>query len=192
MKQIKGGVAAAKGFYAAAAAAGIKYQGRDDMALIYSEVPCACAGTFTSNVVKAAPVLWDRKIVRESDKTVQAVIINSGIANACTGEQGMRICRAEAEAAGNALSIDPEGVLVASTGVIGMQIDTDKIGEVVGKQGKVINRIIEECGVKIDISEDGTVSRMRIDVLGSARVVQQIILQLRNQVSVIEVTSRRL
>ena len=127
MKQIKGGVAAAKGFYAAAAAAGIKYQGRDDMALIYSEVPCACAGTFTSNVVKAAPVLWDRKIVRESDKTVQAVIINSGIANACTGEQGMRICRAEAEAAGNALSIDPEGVLVASTGVIGMQIDTDKI-----------------------------------------------------------------
>ena len=127
MKQIKGGVAAAKGFYAAAAAAGIKYQGRDDMALIYSEVPCACAGTFTSNVVKAAPVLWDRKIVRESDKTVQAVIINSGIANACTGEQGMRICRAEAEAAGSALSIDPEGVLVASTGVIGMQIDTDKI-----------------------------------------------------------------
>ena len=127
MKQIKGGVAAAKGFYAAAAAAGIKYQGRDDMALIYSEVPCVCAGTFTSNVVKAAPVLWDRKIVRESDKTVQAVIINSGVANACTGEQGMRICRAEAETAGSALSIDPEGVLVASTGVIGMQIDTEKI-----------------------------------------------------------------
>lgn len=64
--EIKGGVTAAKGFEAAAAAAAIKYQGRTDMALVYSEKPCHAAGTFTTNIVKAAPVKWDQKIVKES------------------------------------------------------------------------------------------------------------------------------
>ena len=92
MKQIKGGVTAAKGYEAASTAAGIKYQGRTDMALIYSQVPCVSAGTFTTNVVKAAPVKWDRQIV-DSGAGVQAVIVNSGIANACTGEEGMGYCK---------------------------------------------------------------------------------------------------
>ena len=82
MKVIDGGVTAAKGFQAAAAAAGIKYKDRTDMALIYSEKPCKAAGTFTTNLVKAAPVKWDRAIV-ESKRKPQAVIVNSGIANAC-------------------------------------------------------------------------------------------------------------
>ena len=64
IKMIKGGVTAAKGFCAASTAAGIKYQNRQDMAMLYSEVPCAVAGTFTSNLVKAAPVKWDQKIDR--------------------------------------------------------------------------------------------------------------------------------
>ena len=85
MKIIEGGVTAAKGFEAAATVAGIKYQGRTDMAIIYSEKPCKVAGTFTTNVVKAAPVKWDRQIVESKQKS-QAVIVNSGIANACTGE----------------------------------------------------------------------------------------------------------
>ena len=85
MNIIEGGVTAAKGFQAAAAAAKIKYEGRTDMALIYSEKPCKAAGTFTTNVVKAAPVKWDRAIV-EGKKRPQAVIVNSGIANACTGK----------------------------------------------------------------------------------------------------------
>ena len=89
MEIIKGGVTAAKGFEAAAAAAEIKYQGRTDMALIYSEKPCKTAGTFTTNVVKAAPVKWDRAVVESKVKS-QAVVVNSGIANACTGEEGMR------------------------------------------------------------------------------------------------------
>ena len=87
MNIIDGGVTAAKGFEAAAAAAGIKYQDRTDMALIYSEKPCRAAGAFTTNVVKAAPVKWDREIV-EKKLRPQAVIVNSGIANACTGEEG--------------------------------------------------------------------------------------------------------
>lgn len=126
MKQIKGGVTAAKGYEAASTAAGIKYQGRTDMALIYSQVPCVSAGTFTTNVVKAAPVKWDRQIV-DSGAGVQAVIVNSGIANACTGEEGMGYCKETAEAAAKALNIDAAGVLVGSTGVIGMQLPMQKL-----------------------------------------------------------------
>ena len=91
MKQIPGGVTAAKGFEAAGVEAGIKYKNRMDMAIVYSEVPCKAAGTFTTNVVKAAPVKWDQKIVYESG-SAQAVIINSGIANACTGAEGYGYC----------------------------------------------------------------------------------------------------
>lgn len=126
MKQIKGGVTAAKGYEAASTAAGIKYQGRTDMALIYSQVPCVSAGTFTTNVVKAAPVKWDRQIV-DSGADVQAVVVNSGIANACTGEEGMGYCKETAEAAAKALNIDAAGVLVGSTGVIGMQLPMQKL-----------------------------------------------------------------
>ena len=126
MKKITGGVTAAKGFEAAAAAAGIKYENRTDMALVYSVKPCKVAGTFTTNVVKAAPVKWDRQIVESKIKS-QAVIINSGIANACTGEEGMRCCLETAKAAAEALGIDKDEVLVASTGVIGKQLPIDTI-----------------------------------------------------------------
>ena len=96
------------------------------MALIYSQVPCVSAGTFTTNVVKAAPVKWDRQIV-DSGAGVQAVVVNSGIANACTGEEGMGYCKETAEAAAKALNIDAAGVLVGSTGVIGMQLPMQKL-----------------------------------------------------------------
>lgn len=126
MKQITGGVTAAKGFQAASTAAGIKYKDRKDMAMIYSEVPCQAAGTFTTNIVKAAPVKWDRDIV-ENSETAQAVVINAGIANACTGEEGMRYCRETAEKVEQVLSVPADQVLVASTGVIGMQLPIDRI-----------------------------------------------------------------
>ena len=126
IKKTEGGVTAAKGFLAASCAAGIKYQGRQDMAMIYSELPCKSAGTFTTNVVKAAPVKWDRKQV-ESGEAAQAVVVNAGIANACTGEEGMEYCRRTAAAAGAALGIAPGAVLVASTEVIGKQLPMDRI-----------------------------------------------------------------
>lgn len=132
MKQIEGGITAAKGFQAAGVEAAIKYQNRKDMALVYSTVPCVAAGTFTANVVKAAPVIWDRKIVEESPYA-QAVVVNSGIANACTGKQGMGCCRAEAEWAGELLGIPGDAVLVASTGVIGMQLPLDRLKEGIRK-----------------------------------------------------------
>ena len=126
MKTITGGVTAAKGFEAAAAEAQIKYKDRKDMALIYSQVPCVAAGTFTTNVVKAAPVRWDQEIVKKS-ANVHAVIINSGIANACTGEEGYGYCEQTAQAAERLLRIPASSVLVASTGVIGMQLPMDRI-----------------------------------------------------------------
>lgn len=126
MEQITGGVTAATGFMAAATAAGIKYRDRADMAMIYSRRPCVCAGTFTTNVVKAAPVKWDQQIVKNS-AYAQAVVINAGIANACTGEEGFSYCRQTAECAGELLHIAPEAVLVASTGVIGKQLPMERI-----------------------------------------------------------------
>lgn len=126
MKKIDGGVTAAKGFLAAGAEASIKYKNRKDMAMIFSQKPCVCAGTFTSNVVKAAPVKWDQKIVYKSP-FAQAVVVNAGIANACTQEPGMEACRKTAEAAGELLHIPAKAVLVGSTGVIGKQLPADKI-----------------------------------------------------------------
>lgn len=126
MKEINGGITAAKGFMAASAAAGIKYQGRTDMALVYSTAPCVSAGTFTSNVVKAACVQWDMEIVK-SKEPLQAVVINSGIANACTGKEGFDACEATAKAVEAKLDVPYKGVAVASTGVIGMQLPVDKL-----------------------------------------------------------------
>ena len=126
MREIQGGVTAAKGFEAASAAAEIKYKNRTDMALVYSQVPCKAAGTFTTNVVKAAPVKWDQMIVKESD-FAQVVVVNSGIANACTGVEGYGYCKATAEKAAEVFGVSADAVLVGSTGVIGMQLPIDRI-----------------------------------------------------------------
>ena len=126
MKQIAGGVTAAKGFWAASTAAGIKYKDRKDMALIYSQVPCNVAGTFTTNVVKAAPVKWDQQVVYGALQA-QAVVVNAGIANACTGAEGMAYCAQTAKKIGALLNVPAQQVLVASTGVIGKQLPMDRI-----------------------------------------------------------------
>ena len=126
IEKIQGGVTAAKGFQAAAAEANIKYKGRTDMAMVYSTVPCRAAGTFTKNLVKAAPVKWDQAVVYDRGRA-QAVVVNSGIANACTGAEGYEYCRKTADAAAKALQIPEDSVLVASTGVIGMQLPIDRI-----------------------------------------------------------------
>ncbi len=126
MKRLEGGVTVAKGFQAAGIYAGIKKNNKSDMAMVYSEVPCIAAGTFTTNLVKAAPVKWDQKVVKESD-SAQAIVVNSGVANACTGEEGYQSCMDMAKKAGEVLSIPQDAVLVASTGVIGKQLPMDII-----------------------------------------------------------------
>ena len=124
--KIPGGVTAAKGFQAACCAAGIKYQGRTDMAMIACDVPCAVAGTFTTNLVKAAPVVWDMDVVYR-EKQAQAVVVNAGIANAATGKTGLDLCRGTAECAAEVLHIPASSVLLGSTGVIGPNIPLERI-----------------------------------------------------------------
>ena len=129
IKHIDGGVTAPAGFKAAAAAAGIRYSGRDDMAMVFCERDCAAAGVFTSNVVKAAPVKWDRDIVQDPAKNgaLRAVVVNAGIANACTGQDGLDACAETAKAAAEALAITADQVLLGSTGVIGSPLPVDRV-----------------------------------------------------------------
>ncbi len=126
MEKINGGVTVAKGYKAGAVAAGIKYSGRDDMALVISEVPAVVAGTFTTNVVKAAPVKWSKKIVDEK-QCVRAMVLNSGIANAATGPKGDEANEAMAQAVADTFGFDKYEVLTCSTGVIGMQLPVDRV-----------------------------------------------------------------
>ena len=142
MKQITGGVTAAKGFMAASVEAAIKYKNRTDMAMVFSQTPCAAAGVFTTNVVKAAPVLWEKKIVTES-AAAHAVVVNSGIANACTGQQGYDYCMQTAAAAAEALNVPSDSVMVCSTGVIGMQLPIDRITAGTKKLAGVLSDTIE-------------------------------------------------
>lgn len=125
IQENRGGVTAPKGFLAAGAAAGIK-KDKKDMAMIYSAAKCRVAGTFTTNVVKAAPVVWDQSIVY-GNREAHAVVVNSGVANACTGAQGYDYCRRTAGKAAELFGIRENEVLVASTGVIGQQVPIDKI-----------------------------------------------------------------
>ena len=125
LRTVKGGVCSAKGFRAAGVAAEIKYKGRNDVALIVADEPCAAAAVFTTNKVAAAPVLYDREIVKGGK--VQAILANSGCANACTGKMGLRDAELSALATAGELGINPKHVLVASTGVIGRPLPMDRL-----------------------------------------------------------------
>lgn len=142
--KINGGVTAPKGFLASGLNAGIKNQTKKDMAMVFSSTPCAAAGVFTTNLVKAAPVKWDKEIVTTSPY-VQAVVVNSGIANACTGAEGLGYCADTAAEAAAALNIPKTAVLVASTGVIGKQLPIDKIKSGVTALSKVLESSREDA-----------------------------------------------
>lgn len=142
--KINGGVTAPKGFLASGLNAGIKNQTKKDMAMVFSSTPCAAAGVFTTNLVKAAPVKWDKEIVTTSPY-VQAVVVNSGIANACTGAEGLGYCADTAAEAASALNIPKTAVLVASTGVIGKQLPIDKIKSGVTALSKVLGSSREDA-----------------------------------------------
>ena len=164
IKIIEGGVTAAKGFKAAYTEAGVKYENRKDMAMVFSETPCVSAGTFTSNVVKAACVKWDMKIVK-SDKPMHGMVINTGIANACTGKEGFDACEATAKAMSENLGVPVDSIAVGSTGVIGMQLPVDKL----------IKGVNDMCG-KLDSSkENGTnasIAIMTTDTVNKEFAVQ--------------------
>ncbi len=121
------GVCAPQSFRVGTVYSGLKTygEGKLDLGLLVSGTPCAVAGVFTTSLVRAAPVLWDEEVVRRGQ--AQAIIFNAGIANACTGQQGLEDTREMAALAGSKLGLEPESVLVTSTGVIGHLLPMDKI-----------------------------------------------------------------
>lgn len=141
IEKIKGGITAAKGFYAAGIEAGIKKE-KKDMSMVYSEAPCKAAGTFTTNQVKAAPVKWDMDLIKKG-KPAKAIVINSGVANACTGAQGYQYCQQMAEETAKQLNTDIDSIYVASTGVIGKQLPIDKITAGIGRLWESLDRTLE-------------------------------------------------
>ncbi|MCK5653877.1 MAG: bifunctional glutamate N-acetyltransferase/amino-acid acetyltransferase ArgJ [Dehalococcoidia bacterium] len=127
MKSIPGGtITTPKGFLAGATSAGLKTKGGLDLGILYSEVSCVAAGLFTTNRIKAAPVLWCQQHVAAG--RAQAIVANAGCANACTGERGFEDAAAMASLAAERLGIAPQEVLVASTGVIGERLPIELIG----------------------------------------------------------------
>jgi glutamate N-acetyltransferase / amino-acid N-acetyltransferase len=127
MQEIKGGVTAPNGFLAAGIVADIKGKGgsKKDVAVLFSRVPAAAAGVFTTNKVKAAPVLLTQERLQAG--SLQAIVVNSGNANACTGEQGLKDATVMAEMTARALGLEPAAVGVASTGVIGVTLSMDRV-----------------------------------------------------------------
>ena len=132
-----GTVTLPKGFYGAGDHVGIKKE-KKDLALIYSEVDALAVGTFTQNVVKAAPVLWD-KIVVENYDSARVIAINSGVANACTGDEGIYNNELFASKVADNFGVKKEEVLICSTGVIGKQLPMDKIIEGITKVKALLN-----------------------------------------------------
>lgn len=117
------------GFTATATACGLKPNGALDMALIAADAPCSAAGLFTTNRVKAVPVIYDQNVLATNAASIRAVVVNAGNANACTGPQGAANCRAMAEMTAERLGCRAEQVLVLSTGVIGRQLDMAKVAQ---------------------------------------------------------------
>ncbi len=127
LNKIAGNITAPKGYLAAGVAAGIKKSGKKDLALIYSDRLAVGAGVFTTNLVKAAPLLLDMLHLQENSGLTRAVIINSGNANACVGEQGKIDALKMAEETAEGLDLSVKDVLVASTGVIGVPLPMEKV-----------------------------------------------------------------
>jgi glutamate N-acetyltransferase/amino-acid N-acetyltransferase len=137
-----GGITAPRGFRAAGVTAGIKASGAPDVTLIVADAPASGAALFTTNQVQAAPVVVSREHLTRSNGVVRAVIVNSGCANACTGDQGLQTAQAMAKAVASALECPVEQVLVASTGVIGVHLDR--------------SRVLAGCGAAVSaLSRDG-------------------------------------
>ena len=128
-KIANGSVTSPDGFMAAATTCGLKESGALDLAMLFSDRDCTAAGIFTRNRVAAAPVILDRETLASNPDRIRAVVANAGIANACTGTTGMEAARATQRLAADALGVEPDQILVLSTGVIGVQLDMLKMEE---------------------------------------------------------------
>ena len=134
-----GSVTSPAGFSAAAVAAGLKAGGEPDVGLLLSATACTAAGVFTQNRVRAAPVLYDEALLNERPGRLRGVVMNARVANACTGERGLKAAEAMARAAEAALDLPPRTMLVLSTGVIGVQLPLERIERAVQRAAKALS-----------------------------------------------------
>lgn len=135
-----GSVTSPTGFTAAAVAAGLKDGGQLDVGLLASAASCTAAGVFTQNRVRAAPVLYDEALLKERPGRLRGVVMNARVANACTGERGLKAAEAMARAAEAALGLPTRTMLVLSTGIIGMQLPLERIERAVQRAAKAMSR----------------------------------------------------
>ena len=174
MNVIEGNIASPAGFRASGIHAGLK-KSRKDMALIVSECPAVSAAVFTTNRVKAAPVLYDMKILEKG--CARAVVVNSGNANACTGEQGYKDCEETASYAASALGIASDEVFVSSTGVIGQMLDMtrikkgiDSLVSALGKDGEAAaEAILTTDTVKKEVCVSVNLDGKEVRIAGMAK-----------------------
>lgn len=153
-KFIDGGIAAPKGFYAAGVQAGIKYQDKYDVALIFSDVQAQAAGVYTRNLVKAHPLYLTQRHLENG--LARAIVVNSGNANACVGEAGDQAAFAMAEVTGMYLGVPPEDVMVASTGVIGVEMPLDRVLNGIRVASSVLlNDVVKGIRGQKETSDDG-------------------------------------
>jgi len=129
LNKIPGGITAPQGFKAAGVKAGLKKSGKLDLAILYSIKPANVAAVFTTNAMAAAPVIVSRQAIQ--DGRASAIIVNSGCANACTGAQGLQDAQAMARMTAQLLDLEDQGVIVSSTGIIGVNLEMDKITEAI-------------------------------------------------------------
>ena len=172
MKIIENGsVTTPKGFYGAGAHVGIK-KANKDLALIYSQVDAKAVGTFTQNVVKAAPVLWDKMIVENYD-VAKVIAINSGVANACTGDEGIKCNEQFAKVVADSFGIEKEAVLICSTGVIGKQLPMDKVINGIPKVKELLSDS-QEAGVIVAqsiMTTDTKEKHLAVEIVLGGKVV---------------------
>ncbi|MGD0339750.1 MAG: bifunctional glutamate N-acetyltransferase/amino-acid acetyltransferase ArgJ [Bacteroidota bacterium] len=161
LKEISNGITAPRGFLAAGVQAEIK-RSKKDLAIIFSEVPAVAAGVFTLNKIQAAPVVYDKEQLQRSSR-FSAIVVNSGNANACTGERGYQDTIATAQAAAKALHIPQSEVLISSTGVIGQLLPMEKI----------LNGIqIAASKLRVDGSADAAAAIMTTDTYPKETAVE--------------------
>ncbi|MBQ5368996.1 MAG: bifunctional glutamate N-acetyltransferase/amino-acid acetyltransferase ArgJ [Peptococcaceae bacterium] len=164
-----GSVTSPRGFTAAAVAAAIKYTGRTDLAVVYSKVPAQAAAVYTLNRFKAAPLQVTEQNI--SNGIAQAIVVNSGIANAGMGAEGMRLAREMSDCAAEALNIAKDDVIIASTGVIGMPLPMDKVKNGIQKVSKALYADGGHDAAKAIMTTDTVCKEMAVQLRIDGKVV---------------------
>jgi len=165
---IDGGVTAPAGFRAAGVACGIKKTGALDLALLVADGPATAAGVFTTNKAQAAPVLVSREHLARSGGLARAIVVNSGCANACTGPEGMAVARSSADFVASITRCPADQVLVASTGVIGVQLDLDRLRKGAGEAARVLSREAHGDAARAIMTTDRTPKSAAVSVTTAA------------------------